>query len=104
MIVTAWNNGNHHPTGAGYGLKLSISDSNFFNRNWEHVTLHLEGEVDPINVNIAKDSFWTSTCRELISKDIGLWLKNHGKIPWSKGYPPKLKMEHLGGNSFKVYL
>jgi len=23
MIVTAWNNGNHHENGAGYGLKFS---------------------------------------------------------------------------------
>jgi len=24
MIVTAYNNGQHHPSGAGYGLRLSV--------------------------------------------------------------------------------
>ena len=104
MIVTAWNNGKHHPTGAGYGLKISISDrDNYFKKGWEYVTLNLEGEVDPIQVNIAKNSFWTPVCRELISKDIGLCLKKHGKLPWKKGNPPKLRMEHISENKFKVF-
>ena len=36
MIVIAWNNGGHHPSGAGYGLKISITDRNqYFNRGLE---------------------------------------------------------------------
>jgi len=26
MIVTAWNNGEHHPTGAGYDLQIDARD------------------------------------------------------------------------------
>ena len=34
MIVKAWNNGAHHPTGAGYGIKISLADLNEFDPHW----------------------------------------------------------------------
>jgi hypothetical protein len=34
MIVTAYNNGQHHPSGAGYGLRLSVKDRDkYFKRD-----------------------------------------------------------------------
>jgi hypothetical protein len=72
MIITAWNNGAHHDTGAGYGFKVSIHDrDNYFSREWNEVTIYLEGVENPIIVNIDKKSFWNDQCRELISKEIG---------------------------------
>lgn len=34
MIVKAWNNGAHHLTGAGYGIRISLADYNDFNPRW----------------------------------------------------------------------
>jgi len=103
MIVTAWNNGQHHSTGAGYGFKVDVNDRDkYFSRNWENVILVLSGESKEIVVNINKPSFWNPICKELISKDIGIWLIKNRKAPWAKGNPPKIQMEPIGGNRFKV--
>jgi hypothetical protein len=101
MIVTAWNNGAHSKSGAGYGVKIEASDRDrFFQRNWKSIRLSLEGTSGVIEVNIAKPSFWGATCRELISTDIGQWLILNGLAPWLKGNPPKLSLEHIDGNQF----
>jgi len=64
--------------------------------------LELEGEVKGVAVNVDKPSFWGHRCRELISKDIGTWSIKNGKAPWPEGHPPKMKMEHIDNNRFKV--
>ncbi len=105
MIVTAWNNGAHHDTGAGYGLKVGTEDrKTYFIKEWESVLLELEGRFDPVAVGIRKTSFWSPACGELISKSIGQWLRENGKAPWTSGHPPKLIMEPITGNSFTVRL
>lgn len=105
MIVTAWNNGSHHKSGAGYGLKLTIADRDqYFKREWGTVTLELEGYPKPVEVNIDKDSFWGPKCRELIGQEIGAWLRKNGAAPWVKGKPPMLRMEPQSGNRFFVQL
>ncbi|WP_434512148.1 hypothetical protein [Desulfitobacterium sp. AusDCA] len=56
MIATAWNNGKHSLTGAGYGLKLDEKDRDyFFDKDWTEVILELDGEDDAVLVNINKD-------------------------------------------------
>lgn len=71
MKVVAWNNGQHHASGAGYGFKVARTDRDrFFETSWESVILVLPNGIE-IDVNIAKDSFWSDSCRELISKGIG---------------------------------
>jgi len=103
VIVTVFNNGQHHTTGAGYGFKVSPKDRDeYFKKEWKEIILRLEGEDAEITVNVSKPSFWTPKCRELISKDIGIWLIKNGKAPWPKGHPPKMRMEHIGDNRFKV--
>ncbi len=101
MIVTAWNNGDHWKSGAGYGVKLDASDRDrFFRRDWKSIYLSLEGSSKVIEVNIAKPSFWGITCRELISVEIGRWLIRNGLVPWTKGNPPKLSLKQIDGNRF----
>jgi len=105
MIVTAWNNGAHHESGAGYGLKISAGDRDrYFRREWGSVILELEGVLDPISVNIDKPSFWDPACGELISKEIGQWLRSNAKAPWPKWRPPKFSMEPISDNRFFVHL
>lgn len=105
MIVTAWNNGDHHESGAGYGLKVSAADRDrYFRREWGTVVLELEGYPKLVEVNIDKDSFWGLKCRELISQEIGGWLKRNGLAPWAKGKPPKFIIEPKPENRFFVRL
>ena len=54
--------------------------------------------------NTDKPSFWNDTCRELISKEIGLWLIRNGKAPWMKGHPSKLQLGLAGERTFKVII
>jgi hypothetical protein len=46
MIVTAWNNGQHHSSGAGYGVKVNPMDRDkYFSHKWETILLKLEGNT-----------------------------------------------------------
>ncbi|MGI0083293.1 MAG: hypothetical protein ACREAF_02710 [Nitrosopumilaceae archaeon] len=105
MMVTAWNNGQYNKTGGWYGFKISIEDRDkYFKKYWKNVILNLDGEAKDIEVNIDKPSFWSDECRELISKDIGIWLINNNKGAWAERNPPKLKMEPTQDNRFTVKL
>ncbi|WP_293617704.1 MULTISPECIES: hypothetical protein [unclassified Salinisphaera] len=92
MKVTAWNNGKHSSSGAGYGLKLAATDrDHFFYKSWEVVSIKLpNGKVTQVNID--KASFWGSTCRELIDQKIGQWLIEARKAPWPSGSPPKFEL------------
>ena len=89
--VTAWNNGENHPSGAGYGVKLSIEDRDkYFTRSQKSILLEHEGKLGLVKVNVDKPSFWGAKCRELISKRIGIWFFENKIAPWKKYHPPKL--------------
>jgi hypothetical protein len=76
FIAKTWNNGHHYASGAGSGLKISFEDREmYFNPKWQTVILHLSGYQKPVEVNVAKPSFWNRRCGELIKKDIGIWLR-----------------------------
>ncbi len=103
MKVTSWNSGKHLESGAGYGLKLSIEDRDtFFDKNWTTVFVQLPNNGEEIEINIAKPSFWNKTCRELISQDIGIWLRSEDLAPWTKGKPPKFELLPNGDKKFRV--
>lgn len=100
MIWTAWTSGN-----SGFGMKISISDRDkYFKRKWGVVKLELPQGNNFIHCtpNIDKDSFWNDTCRELIAKEIGGWLKDNGYYPWKKGKPSKFEAEHIKDNMFRI--
>jgi hypothetical protein len=74
MIWTAWNNGEHFSSGAGYGSRISIADRDaYFDRSWKIVTLELPAESGTLNVeaNVDKSAFWGPKCWELINKGTG---------------------------------
>jgi hypothetical protein len=103
MEVTAWNNGKHHATGAGYGFKVNANDRDkHFERSWKTVLVSLPGVERQVEVNIAKSSFWSDTCRELISREFGRWLLENNYAPWPSGAPPKFQMHHTSGNQFRL--
>jgi hypothetical protein len=103
FIVTTWNNGDHQPSGGGYGLKVSEADRDrYFRREWSDVVLELEGHDNLVYANVGKPSFWDGTCRELINKEIGRWLQTHNLDHWPAREPHKLRMTHIKGNRFGV--
>jgi len=102
MKVTAWNNGNYHPSGAGYGLKVAVNDRDrYFDRSWQVVTVRIP-DGSEAGVNVAKRSFWNDSCRELISKEIGQWMVRSGLAPWQKGHPPTFDLEPLANGCFEL--
>lgn len=103
MIVTAWNNGAHSRKGIGYGIRISDEERDlYFKKDWDIVLLELQGEEEAVEVKIDKESFWGIPGRELISIEIGRWLRSQGLAPWSRGNPPKLIMEALEDNRFRL--
>jgi hypothetical protein len=105
FIARTWNNGQHHASGAGFGFKISFEDrERFFNRKWHTVILHIEGFERPIEVNVAKISFWNRTCGELIKKDIGIWLHRNNLSTWVSRQPFRVKMIVVKEREFKVEL
>jgi hypothetical protein len=96
MKATAWKNGRHDKPGVEYGLRISSADRDrYFNRAWSAVRIELpcESGVASVVVNIDKDSFWLGSCRELIDRGIGAWLRERGHVPWPSGKPPHFKLE-----------
>jgi hypothetical protein len=101
MQVSAWNNGKHKASGAGYGFHVRVKDRNYF-KGLSTIVLLLEGQ-GVCTANISK-SFWKDVrpCTEIRKKEIGIWLRNNKKAPWDKYKPPKMIMEQITGNKFKV--
>lgn len=98
MTVTAYK-------AATYGFKIQIPDRDkYFSRDWETaiVELPVEGGFERVECNVAKKSFWNSTCHELISSRIGAWFASKGFLTWEKGYPPKFELTPMGGNVFRI--
>lgn len=106
LTWSAWNDGKHLPTGAGYGLKIPIPDRDrYFRRSRSSVVVELPkdgGGFVAHEFNVAKDSFWNSTCHELIGREIGKWLIGRGLAPWPKRERPRLAVEVVGDGRFRV--
>lgn len=103
MKVTAWNNGQQHNTGAGYGIKLKVEGRDkYFDQNWKTINLHLPNLQESTEVNINKPSFWGPNCRELIHQNIGKWFLSVGIAPWEKGNPPTLELTQIEGPNFRL--
>jgi hypothetical protein len=103
MHVTAWNNGLHHRSGTGYGLRVRPTDRDFyFERGWTTVFLLLPDATQEIEANIAKRAFWSGKSAQLLHCEIGRWLRGHGLVPWPSGKPPKFELLPTGWNHFLV--
>jgi hypothetical protein len=62
MRATAWNNGSHSSSAAGYGLRIAQEDRDrLSDRDWPNVVFELGGEVEATAV--LSPSFWR-TCSE----------------------------------------
>jgi hypothetical protein len=104
IMGTAWKNSSGFPSGnGGYGIKIDdLRDRQKYFASGR-ILLHLDGSSS-IFVNTDKKSFWTETYGELISKEIGNWMRSKGLIPWPDGHPPKFSLEPVSSSEFKVRL
>ena len=96
MKVTAWNNGEYHQTGAGYGFKISAADRDlYFMKAWKSVLITLPNgsEIEVNTDKASKASLWNDSCRKLINKEIGAWLIESGHAPWPKQAPPTFELQ-----------
>ena len=102
MIVSAWNNGQHNPSGAGYGLRIGKRNRDrYFEQEWSDVELMLPGRTTPVYVPIS-DSFWDD-CPELRHKKIGQWLRRNDLAPWPAENPPHFELEIEGERRFRLH-
>ena len=104
MLWTAWNNGRYHRSGAGYGFRVDADDRDrHFLRSWGKVLVELPSPTAvAAKVNINKGSFRDRECRELISKEVGMWMIQGGHAPWPTGSPPKFRVRLAGPRRFEV--
>lgn len=100
MRAKAWNNGAHHPSGAGYGLRVLVEDRDrYFSRDWTEIMVDIPEQT--ATTIALSDSFWRA-CTELRSAALGLWLRESGRAPWPRGEPPSIGLVHVRGNRFSI--
>ena len=105
MKWSAWNNGDFHSNGNGYGFRIPIEQrEKHFDRSWKSITIELEDDKESKKVkgNISKKTFWDISCGEVISKHIGTWLIRNGYARWDKNDPPKFNVNIIGTKHFKI--
>jgi hypothetical protein len=103
MIVKAWNSGAHNRNGNGYGFKVNPADRDaFFKKEWDTITLEIDGEEEPVTVTIDKEGFWAEESRELMSDALGKWLHRNGMAPWPRMNAPTFEIDVLEDNHFSV--
>lgn len=91
-LVSAWNNGNHHSSGAGCGIRFRRGDLETLFPEPGSIRLRIgEKGAEECTIRLS-NSFWKG-CPEIRDKRIGLWLINSGLGCWEKGRPPKLVFE-----------
>jgi hypothetical protein len=101
VIVTGWSNGSPKTsTGSGYGIRVGRGDrEQYFRRAWSSVVVELD-DGSQIEVNLS-DAFWCG-CAELRKKEIGRWMLDRGLAPWPKGNPPRLRLEPVHEERFRL--
>jgi hypothetical protein len=103
MIVKAYNNGAHNRNGSGYGFKVSITDRDeFFKPEWTTILVELPDADEPVEVKIDQTSFWSEASHELVSLEIGKWLRRNGLAPWRVGNAPVFVLEPIEENRFRI--
>jgi len=99
MIGTAWNNGSHHRTGAGYGISFTRPDRDAFFNPLSQVRVDLPNGSQ---VQRLPSPSFRQDCIEIRDAKIGRWLISTGRAPWRKGFPPKFTVMQLHGNHFRI--
>lgn len=98
--ASSWNNGSpNHITGTGLGLRIDAHyQPSIFNQGFTTIDLYHKGNLIAKSVNVANKS-----CRELIHKDIGLWLIQNRWDTWPANQPHRFTIiQKRNTNSFEI--
>ena len=68
------------------------------------ITLFVEGEQEPVEIVTGKASMWERTCRELLKKEIGLWLLKAKLAPCPTRHPPAVVLVERSAGVFEARL
>ncbi len=98
MITTTWNNGAHHQTGAGYGLRFQKADVRaHFQPHWVKVKFEATyGQHNQV-FDLPLAATFYPKCHEIRSKQIGQWFQKIGINHWSKGKPHLVTVRIIKG-------
>jgi hypothetical protein len=97
-LVSTWNNGSRHASGAGYGIRFSRGVlETIFQPNTKSIRLRIGADHATEHTVRISNSFWTG-CPEVRDQRIGIWLKILGLDHWETGRPHKLVFEHCASH------
>jgi len=103
MIVTAYNNGAHSRSGAGYGFKVHPEDRDaHFKPEWKTILLEIDSEAAPVEATMPGEAFWSENGHEITHPAVGKWLRRNGIAPWPRGNPPRFILEPIEENRFRL--
>ncbi|MBI5538526.1 MAG: hypothetical protein HY951_00570 [Bacteroidia bacterium] len=105
--VSAWNNGQHHESGAGYGIYVLKKDRKFIlDKNINFISIKIDGKEE-FKASISNSfkrigKIRKIMCGEIRKIEIGIWFKELNLLHWEKNNPPKFDLTHIKGNEFTL--
>jgi hypothetical protein len=84
------------------GIRVGTGNrSRQFNREWREVVIEIDGRAFSFDLS---PGFWKDCPEFRDDRDAPIreWLDRRGLLDWPKGRPPKLTLEPLGGNRFRL--
>jgi hypothetical protein len=102
VLVSGWKSGKFVPRrSVALGIRVGLENvERFFDKDWDVVLIKTESVTIPVKIT---RTFWT-TCPELRSPAIGIWMRKKGLPPWPKGRPPEMRLTPIGSNRFQLDL
>jgi hypothetical protein len=86
------------------GIRVGVANrTRYFSRAWSHVLVDLDGQIRRFELT---PGFWNDCpeFRDGVDEYIKAWLRKHGLLDWPKGRPPRVFLESLGGNRFRLFV
>lgn len=98
MDATVWASSGKRQLGVRVG---PANRSRYFSPQWKHILVELDGELRQFNLT---PIFWNH-CPEFRDSSeayIKMWLSQRGLLDWPKGRTPRLVLQPLDGNRFRL--
>lgn len=95
--VTGWQS----TGGTTLGLRFGAENARtFVDASRPAVTIELDGTSHEFPI---RASFWKK-CPEFRGAPITAWMLRHRLAPWPRGAPPRVRMSHIGCNTFRAHV
>lgn len=98
MDATVWAGTGKRQLGVRVG---ATNRSRYFSPSWQQIKVEMDGQIRSFNLS---PGFWKDCpeFRDGPGAHLKTWLVNHNLLDWPKGRPPRLVLEPLGGNLFRL--